>query len=89
MNKFWKWMKKKEYKEDGSFDEIQGSLYDTANNPVYFTKQMIIGYMIEYIIEKFNKSFLEVPKETFKFTHGMDIEDYYNKLKEIIKNMEI
>ena len=58
MYDFWEWMKKKEYGECeiiGSvkclrvFHNPEGSEYRTS---IEATKQMLIGYMMEYIIEK-------------------------------------
>jgi len=42
MDEFWKWMKKKQYGFKGNNVQIAGFI-------VSFTKQMLIGYMIEYL----------------------------------------
>lgn len=48
-NKFWKWMSETKKALSDDVHEPINQLYDSFRNPVYFTKQMLIGYMIEYI----------------------------------------
>lgn len=53
MKKFWQWMKKNGYAvKDIYYGEW--CLSDEPNSEGYFSpkKQMVIGYMIEYLIEK-------------------------------------
>ena len=52
MNKFWLWMQNKCYSEDMGCPNIVNLDYGTKIDP---TKQMLIGYMIEYIKENENK----------------------------------
>jgi hypothetical protein len=48
MNKFWKWMKEKEYFHDGhSYSE---TLSDEEFFKIHY--KMLIGFMLEYLIEK-------------------------------------
>lgn len=71
MNKFWEWMKQKGYggKNDDNYK------FDPP-------KQMIIGYMIEYIIEK------DIEKSSDTMGHYLilykSIDAMYEKLKNII-----
>lgn len=51
MNKFWEWMDKNGYcVEENIYDRVwEGS---TLMNETKFTVQMILGYMIEYLIDE-------------------------------------
>jgi hypothetical protein len=96
MEQFWKWMKKKGYicKEDLPWwcnchinenykiafkDYLEVHEYNTS-----VTKQMLIGYMIEYIHET-NGSFLGIPSYSNKKS---TIIDYYNILEKEINKMQ-
>ena len=83
MNNFWKWISKKGY---GNKSTIDGSVelplfidYEKIEEKD-IPKQMLIGYMIEYLIEK-------KEKDTIKFTFGniADISNIYDILKHKIE----
>ena len=50
MDKFWEWMEEKRYDEDGCFCD-GFNYYEPMNKENAPTKQMLIGYMIEYCFE--------------------------------------
>lgn len=63
MNKFWEWMEKKGY---GTARERR--LYDLRKNIIYYSfqlEQMLVGYMIEYLEENYNRVMLEKYHSTF------------------------
>ncbi len=75
MDKFWEWMNKKGYAEK-HFTGLQVIPPDQMDRLVHeFTKQMLIGYMIEYIYEK------------TQYIHIEDPHDVYEHLKDEIENL--
>jgi len=56
MNDFWEWMEQKGYGEcnapEGVFDIGKTWIADSADSFVEPTKQMLIGYMMEYLREQ-------------------------------------
>lgn len=88
MDKFWKWMKEKNY-------GTKYSLYSTGwecNNGdsdcelTNYTKQMLIGYMIEYLCEEISAYWSLVCKLPSSYD---DIDSIYNNLKSQIESMEV
>lgn len=79
MNKFWEWMKEKKY-------AIENCGYCIINNDtgtfIHSTKQMLIGYMIEYILAK-------APGEWSYMIIGKSIEDIYNLCTERIEQIAL
>jgi hypothetical protein len=92
MGKFWQWMKEKKYgyydKQEGYettcviYDELV-SKYDDYETSIKPTKQMLIGYMLEYINEKGLKIPLYIPLGDKK----RNINKLYNLLKNEIKEL--
>jgi len=97
MNKFWKWMKEKEY---GKKDRDGEWIGHEEIHPYYFraTKQMLIGYMIEYVN---NHKFWEIIKGEkdyehqercmqldFEFRMAAKCRDIYKELERIIKELD-
>jgi hypothetical protein len=76
MDKFWEWMKEKNYK--GSFREKSLSLMDRGWT--YPSKQMLIGYMIEYLVEHGNNVIL---------TSCQNIEGIYDFYERQINKIEL
>lgn len=76
MDKFWKWMEEKQYSRMSIHDEQ--CVCDIHKNEVTFTKQMLIGYMMEYCCEK---------NIFFKIT-SVHFWNAYNILKNDIKHNE-
>ena len=83
MNKFWNWMKQQSYitswDDDGGFINFSDGVHHTYIKH-YLSKQMLIGYMIEYIYEK--DSYIEFPSSVH------DIENIYDYLKRRIEEIE-
>lgn len=50
MEEFFTWMEEKKYATDDC--NCETVLIDMHDKYVYFTKQMLIGYMIEFLLEK-------------------------------------
>ena len=74
MNKFWNWLDIKEYGQ-----VIRGGkLYDDEKMLIRPTKQMLIGYMIEYLI----KNNIGLPRDM------INIDEIYKDLKKQIEEME-
>lgn len=69
MDKFWKWIEKKEY---GKYDK-----------PELLPKQMLIGYMIEYLEEEI--TYFETLK-IFPMIYN-NIDSVYDKLKNKIEEI--
>ena len=83
MNKFWKWMKIKEYSK---YREDENKYYINWDYDE-FTKQMLIGYMIEYLIEH-NELIIEISKEYFIYGYR-NIDTVYKQLENLInKNIK-
>lgn len=81
MDKFWKWMAEEEYGWENSNGNhvIWMKNQDGQNQNAGFpTKQMLIGYMIEYLIKK------GISLESAQ----VDIELYYNYLKQQIETIK-
>jgi hypothetical protein len=90
MNKFWEWMEKKDY---GYYDKQEGfetycviwdglmSKKDDYDQGIKPTKQMLIGYMIEYLltIEKYNEELFNVDIRN---------EDLYSELEILINRVD-
>jgi hypothetical protein len=88
MKKFWKWMRKKGY---CIYSEIKNRYY-TICEMEDFTKQMLIGYMYEYIKErlktiKFENSVIEEYTE-IDIAYACFDKDHYKSLSKIIENLE-
>ena len=78
MDEFWKWMRKKEY-NDPQYEEY---LLDTDDESISPTKQMLIGYMIEYLAEKNELTEIE-------FNYDMEsVQEYFDRIKTIIENIK-
>lgn len=85
MKNFWKWMKEKGYSSDSYYDEKYNSTsFENyiVNTNEEFTKEMLIGYMFKYIVEK--GYYFEL--ETKLWFDSFD--RLYKILKEIIKKIE-
>jgi hypothetical protein len=77
MKKFWIWMKDKKY----AFKKIDESINEKVWL-IYYDKQMLIGYMIEYLSE--NGIFIGLSSNK-----GFEpIGSYYKHLKEAISNIK-
>lgn len=50
MDKFWKWMKEKNYADFGGVEYPRYFLYDNLRDHCEPTKQMLMGYMMEYFL---------------------------------------
>ena len=82
MKKFWEWMRNKKYVYIDNYNhKFLENCIDKCSNQ--FTKQMLIGYMFEYIFEQ-NKLIIDIPKEYFIFGHK-NIYTLYKQLKQMIK----
>jgi len=75
-------MKEKKYADSKSYNEdLNFTIYGYENTTCWATKQMLIGYMIEYILEKkLSLKLLFISSDSKKTT----IERYYNYLKNYI-----
>jgi len=84
MKKFWNWMKEKEYGGQISYNYDKDRKYinnETQQTRLELpTKQMLIGYMIEYLLTK--HIFVGMPSNSDK---DRSIEDYYKVLQEEIE----
>jgi hypothetical protein len=81
-DKFWQWMEKKGYGDAGN---VSKGFYYLTKDGLFWkpTKQMLIGYMIEYLIQK---DFLyEVGKNICGST---DIDEIYEDLEHNINELE-
>lgn len=80
MNDFWNWMIKKKCAKRYT-NPLYYELIDEFGNPSVQNKQMLIGYMIEYLF--FMGYDCDVLSEMKYNTH--DIDDFYNYLVNIIE----
>jgi hypothetical protein len=92
LNLFWKWMEEKHgaLRDD---DNLLNQLYDAYGNPIYFTDQMLIGYMIEYIRDHENMSMFNViegcNQNLFsKMCMTWQCKNIYQELEDIIKMID-
>ena len=77
MDKFWGWMYKKNY----AFNDKSNWLFDERGLSTIPTKQMLIGYMIEYLIED-----RILGNGMLVFHIGHTIEEIFETLKKIIRD---
>lgn len=79
MDNFWKWMEENNYTDILGFTLCVICKKDCQLIPEFkMTKQMLIGYMIEYLHSK---------KNTIVFVNpNKSINNYYNDLEKEIKN---
>lgn len=85
MNRFWEWMEKNRYTHQKMFCQSKGSeeYGDREDHEIRPTKQMLIGYMDEYMHENgINVSWLQNNQRT------TTIEDYYNIHVDVINSIE-
>ena len=80
MKKFNNWMKKKgfEVEKNKIFFYVSDGVHPTMCD-VILNKQMLIGYMIEYLWEK---------EKSFALYRGNNIDDIYNQLEKQIKELK-
>ncbi len=80
MNKFWKWIEDKGYGKNyiDGFSIDRAAYWEDEDIP----KQMLIGYMFEYLIERY-EGIADVD-----LAIGDSIEDFYNSLKENILELD-
>lgn len=88
MNKFWEWMEKKYYGKkdwDSEFEWKRGWIGHPTIRTFYHpaTKQMLIGYMIEYFWE--HKSWKEL---YFSFRNAIKHRNIYKELEQVIKELD-
>jgi hypothetical protein len=81
MDEFWEWMEEKKY---GNY--LMERLNDNYCFNIRPTKQMLIGYMIEYII--FKQTYIVGHNIFDEYQHFTDIDKFYNRLKNRIKGVE-
>lgn len=85
MDKFWDWMIKHhkaiETTSDSDDDQFKYSLIDCDTVYVAWTKQMLIGYMFEFLTEVYNV-------KNFNFEETWHISVIYETLEKAIKNRE-
>lgn len=75
MKKFWDWMDEKDYGFERNGNERLIAHYDVdRKTTIFIKKQMLIGYMIEYMSDNFKM-------ETITYGHAIPIEELYNDLK--------
>ncbi len=79
MDKFWDWMEKKEY--DHHFRWYSADEYTSIGTEAKCSNQMIIGYMIEYLLSH-SKSIPAV-------TPDYNVLGYYTALKYQIEGLEV
>ncbi len=84
MNRFWEWMQLKNYYE-GDKDNYAYWILDGEYNFSIPTEQMLIGYMIEYLIDTVEKEHFAT--ERF-FDIYCDINQLYDNLVRLINNRE-
>jgi hypothetical protein len=87
MDKFWKWMKKNNYGDVNSYTKTN-FVYTNISGTALPTKQMLIGYMIDYISK--HKYWKESPDQPFphyemEFRMSVWAKDCYGELENIIK----
>ena len=80
MDAFWNWMTKKGYNKHRTITDH----YNPMNNGDAPTKQMLIGYMIEYLAEK-DTFIIMLREKTFSDKYFESIEDYYDRLEKAIE----
>ena len=80
MNTFYKWLEAKEYGEDGR-------IYDEYGNSCKPTKQMLIGYMLEFLSERCTTNSVRYyfPRNSFS-SKGLNMNNCYNWLESQIKS---
>ncbi len=72
MNKFWNWMESKNYCNDKGFSFWEDPVLEKDHYyPLGEKKQMLVGYMIEY---------LEEHNMEFDINFGIGIENWYSAL---------
>lgn len=88
MNEFWKWMDTKEYGVPESKRLVEKRNNKIKIRFIYPTKQMLIGYMIEYLAEKgifigmASASAQDIRNDLRSFE---TIDEYHDRLAEEIK----
>jgi len=80
MKKFWDWMKDKKYITWGDDLDIYFIEMDCGTHLSKVPKQMIIGYMIEYLLSKEN--FKRIPADIY--FNQMNINEFYVYLEKEI-----
>ena len=84
MKTFWAWMKYKKYIEDIKYENDIAVPYlrINARGLINLTKQMLVGYMFEYLMERY-KDAVEVDLGI-----GSNIEEFYESLKKNILELD-
>jgi hypothetical protein len=90
MNKFWEWMREKQY--HGYYAIGINTIHDKMNTSCRPTNQMLIGYMIEYIssheiFKKYTSPFLDGKYSGIELRMSMlwQCKKPYDELVDIIK----
>ena len=80
MKKFWIWMENKKYKGTGAL--YKNAIFDKPHSMSvsYPTNQMLIGYMIEYLLSK--EKFKRIPADIY--FNQMNINEFYVYLEKEI-----
>ena len=85
MNKFWEWMEKKGYKSLYG-DKSSNIIENEYGQKVIPTKQMLIGYMIEYVSKhKHWKEYKSLPVMQIDVFLGSRNKSLYSDLTKVIK----
>lgn len=77
MNNFWSWMEENGY----GYKDMYVQILDYSDDFVKAPKQMLIGYMIEYLLGKDRKFLINI------YIDFEGIEDFYNYLEDSIKEI--
>lgn len=78
MKEFWDWMKKNGY----GYEEMYIQILDYSDNFCEMPKQMLIGYMIEYLLTK--NTYCKIGTNEHE---EENIDQYYNRLIKWIENL--